>query len=76
MTYHLVNGKKTEIGHIVHYIDHANKPHAALVKSFHGDAHNTANLHVFHQTNGSDNHVEDVPHSATPAPHTWHHIPE
>jgi hypothetical protein len=77
MSMHLVHGKPTTHGHIVHYTGPHGDSHAALIK--HIEATPTghkANLHVFSSTNGSDNHVESVPHSVTPAPHTWTHIPE
>ena len=74
MGQHLINGKKTAVHDIVHYLDHDHIRHAARIKELHGE---TAHLQVFHAHGPSkDTHVADVVHSATPAPHTWTHLPE
>lgn len=77
MTYHIVNNKKTDVGHNVHYIDHAGTEHAALItdlKDKDGVSH--ANLKVTRREHGSDDYLENVPHSTTGRAHSWSHIPE
>jgi len=77
MSMHIIHGKKTTHGDIVHYTDHEGTSHAALIKSLAADPESSAvhaHLHIFSSTDGPDSTVENVPHSATPAPHTWNHI--
>jgi hypothetical protein len=77
MTYHIVNGKKTDVGHNVHYVDHAGVSHAATITDLedkHGVSH--ADLKVVRREHGREDYLENVPHSATGAPHTWTHIPD
>jgi len=77
MSHHLVNGKKTIHGDIVHYTDPSGQSHAALIKHIEPtQTGHIAHLHVFSKTNGSDNHHESVTHSASPSPNTWTHIPD
>ena len=78
MSHHTIAGKKTTHGHVVHYTDPLGESHAALIKHIEQTptGGHKATLHVFHAKNGSDNHVEGVHHSPSPAPHTWTHIPE
>lgn len=77
MTYHIVNGKKTDVGHNVHYTDHHGVQHAATITDLedkNGVSH--ADLHVLRREHGRPDYLEKVPHSTTPAPLTWTHIPE
>lgn len=61
-------------GDIVHYTDHAGLRHAAKVEHVSGS---TANLHILHAHGDVHNrHEYSVPLSATPAPHTWTHLPK
>jgi hypothetical protein len=77
MSHHVVNGKKTSIGEVVHYTDPTGKTHAALIKHIEmKDGVPLAHLHVFHSDNGSDNHVESVAHNAAKTAHSWDHISE
>jgi hypothetical protein len=69
--HHIINGKPTIHGDIVHYTDHSGISHAALIKHIEpeGDGH-VADLHVFLSTAASMSHVGAVPPKGAPAPHT------
>jgi tRNA U34 5-carboxymethylaminomethyl modifying GTPase MnmE/TrmE len=78
-TRHIVHGKLTIHGHIVHYTDPAGaNTHAALITNIYthpstGDHH--ADLVVFPQTTGDVQTVKGVPHDRDGGPHTWKHLP-
>ncbi len=71
---HHINGKKTHVGHNVHYTDHKGTEHAATITDIEPTGH--ADLVVLHRHNGHEAYHERVPHSTTDAPHSWDHIPE
>jgi hypothetical protein len=76
MSMHIIEGKETTHGDIVHYTDHAGTSHAALIKNLKTDPTSGAvhaHLHVFSSTNDSDYPLVNVPHNPSPATHTWTH---
>jgi hypothetical protein len=70
------NKKTTKVNDQVHYTDSALTKHTAIVKDIKEDGgKRTATLHVLGGANSTAD-LENVPFSATPAPHTWSHLPD
>jgi hypothetical protein len=77
-TLHVVYGKPTTHGHIVHYRDSEGTTHAAIITNIimPPTGEHRVDLHVFHRVTGeSNNTFQGVPHSIDGEPHTWQHLP-
>lgn len=70
---HLINGKETTIGHMIHLTDHAKRVHAGILRRIDPNT-NEADIHVLDQ-NGTNRDEIRVPFSADGEPRSWNHLP-
>jgi hypothetical protein len=78
-TRHIIAGKSTTHGHIVHYRDHEGTTHAALITNIHATpatGERRVDLHVFDRVTGEGKIVQGVPHDREGGEsHSWAHLP-
>lgn len=78
-TVHIVHGKPTVHGHVVHYRDHDGTTHAAIITNLTatpstGEYH--ADLHVFDRVDGEGRPFLHVPYGSEGGElNSWQHLP-